>query len=99
VGYLSQASHLDQHLRFFSLHVTFESITRVQKPNSNKLKLATFCGLFSSDTRETPLVRVSHVRMCDFHVLFMAGIFFLFPFLFGLSFGLTTQDPLPGVHA
>ncbi|WVZ10402.1 hypothetical protein V8G54_014932 [Vigna mungo] len=76
----SQSKEINWHLRFFSLHVTFESVmntTRVQKPNSNKMKLATFCGLFTSDTRETPLGRVSHVR---------------------LSFGLTIQDPLPGVH-
>lgn len=71
------ASSLLQFTRYFWKCDT----TRVQKPNSNKLKVATFCGLFSSDTRETPLVRVSHVRMCDFfYVLVMAGTVFYFLF-------------------
>lgn len=88
MGSLSQASYLDQHLRFFSLHVTFESVmntTRVQKPNSNKMKLATFCGLFSSDTRETPLVRVSHVRMCDFFMFQLWRELFFISFSFRLE--------------
>lgn len=104
MGSLSQASHLGLHLRFFSLHVTFHSVmgycTRVQKRNSNKLKIAAFCRLilFLLMIRVRRLLCVSRTCVCViFSVLVVGGIV---SFLFlALSFGLTIQDRLHGVLA